>query len=209
MKLRSLGILVAGLVASVGGVGAVNADSLDPTTPAQVSRSGVVSPFTYSINMSITGGSYVQGGSVHDGFALYDIPGTVTAANPLPSGWAMSLENNSIARFPDLGGANDNPALQNVVFTYTGVELGNAAFETLVGAFSFNSTSLIAAGTIINGGASYWSAPGSTNPVDHLNNSIKVAVTAVPVPAAAWSGLTTLVALAGMGLVRRRRTASV
>jgi hypothetical protein len=39
------------------------------------------------------------------------------------------------------------------------------------------------------------------------NSSTASFVTAVPVPAAAWTGLSTLAGLAGLGLVRRRRTA--
>jgi len=200
MKLRTLGLLAAAIAGILGSVSGARANSIDPNSFAsENSGTGVI-----SISMKITGGSQYQ---VGDSFSFFDVPNLDTGyVLTAPGGWTPSYQLSSGGTGGTYGsdGFLDAAGLMNVRFDYAGPTPVVVSGLTVIGTFTFRVSPLLLNNTTINGAATYENIIGGTAVAAH--NSITTSV-AVPVPAAAWTGLTTLAGLAGMGLVRRRRMA--
>jgi hypothetical protein len=128
MKIRNLKLAMA--AALFGGITLTAQASLIPLT-AKVEKEGDQYRYTYGV--ILTSDSIVQPG---DSFALYDFSGYVPDSAKMPSGWSLKTQ-------PTGGGSgrtlpNDDPNIQNLVWTYTGSE--NLYGQSYIGQFSALST---------------------------------------------------------------------
>ncbi|WP_435021550.1 PEP-CTERM sorting domain-containing protein [Tundrisphaera sp. TA3] len=162
-----------------------------PVFQSAVFSSGTNSTtISYSLNFTSNGATETLGSG--NFLTIYDIAPTALTAVTTPATLTFSTTTTGVT--PPLVGPTDNPALNNITYTYTGSTLttdttftvsfsvaGNYTFGTRIG--QYGSTDNIALGT---------------------NNQVgPVAIpTAVPEPASlAMVGL----GLAGLGIVARRR----
>ena len=152
-----------------------------------------------------------------DFFAIYDIPGfvansaTVVATFVTKSGAQWTPTERAYGLYPTLVTYTESN-LTNAVFQYVGTDGGNVGTQTIVqadttagklGQISFESIYPKGNTTLFYAGQDFGAT--AQPPSDQANEGFVAGPTAVPVPAAAWSGL---VALAGVVLRDlRRRTA--
>jgi MYXO-CTERM domain-containing protein len=211
MKLRSLGILVAAAAATVFGAMSASANTIQFNYNAGLSTPG---SGLYTYDVVIDNQSHIAPGGTNQGTIL-DYPSLLTGStsfvSSLPAGWTATLSFPSTnATIAGLGLAPplvDTGAL-NVQLDFTGSGVATDLTNVLLGELTVGSTIKIA--TLVDPGNNSFSqdyknsiGPGTLGPQRTLTST----VVPVPVPAAAWTGLTTLAGLAGIGAVRRRRSA--
>ena len=195
MRLRTVGLLaaaVAGILSSQ-----VKADSIDPNSLAVEDVNGVV-----SISMKITGGSQFKTG---DSFSFFDVPsldiGYVATA---PSGWTASYQLYSGTTY-GVFAALDNSTKYNVKYEYVASSPSPVLGLGVIGTFTFKVTPPITVDTPIVGAATYENILNNGDRVDSVNLiETSIDVNPVPVPAAAWMGMSTLLGIGTLGFFRKR-----
>jgi len=86
--------------------------TLDPTSPTGAG------PFTYSYTATIPVGDQIAAG---DFFRIYDFNGYVAGSIAAPAGWTASVATSNPTPPPNvILSHGDDPAIPNLIFTYTG-----------------------------------------------------------------------------------------
>ena len=104
--------------------------SLDPGSPTGAG------PFTYAYTASIPTGDQISAG---DFFRIYDFNGYVPLSIAAPAGWSATIATSNPTPPPNvILSHGDDPAIPNLIFTYTGAApiVGAAS----IGGFTAQST---------------------------------------------------------------------
>ena len=179
---KVLTIIFAGLVS----VGFANAD----ITPQLVNVTGS-GPFTWNYEISVDSLEELVAGNY---FTIYDVGGTIGTVTA-PTGWTDSVQLTGIT--PGTQNPSDNPAIDNITFTYDGTS-PQGPTPALTGFNFVDSLGSVSE----TGGTFTYSATKTSSPTvpDQGTGSIEVP-TATPEPVT--TGLIGL-ALVGMAVARRK-----
>jgi len=191
-------LLVLGMISAPARAGfTVTLDTGSPT------GSG---PFTFSYTASIPTGDQISAG---DFFRIYDFANYVTGTIAAPAGWTASIANSNPTPPPNvILSHGDDPAIPNLIFTYTGASpiVGAAS----VSGFTAQSTStFLGALKDFVGRDTKSTGPTAGTPVDSIGD-VRVPGITVPEPASVVSLLVggVLIGFAGrLRLVNRKSAA--
>jgi hypothetical protein len=197
VKSKLIGLVLGGL-GLLAAAPAAQADSIDLVFNGAVGP--IAGVYTYSYSASVTGTSRVEAG---DYFVIYDFTGLISGTETTSNGLFTISEPGNVGPIPVGTAPGDNPNLPNVVFTYTGAPFPVGA---PTGSNTFLTDVTLQTTVAPDAGANGWFAgkdhldsdpTAGTNFVVSGNASHIVTPSAVPLPAAAWGGLTLLAGLAG------------
>lgn len=170
--------------AFVAAVTAARADII-PTlsgSPAAAAGGG----FTWNYGANVTADEMVQPG---DFFTIYDFGSFTAASNLQPAGWTFS--SSLTGTNPSLVVPQDNPALLNLTWTYTGA-------TTINGAQALGNFSVVASTNQL--GASDFAAQATRNGGPNVGTKVdNVGQISVPIPE--MSALLPILSICGAGLV--------
>jgi hypothetical protein len=127
MKKFAVGLI--GLAASI----AVGRADIIPSFLSEVSTGGPNPNTVFSYSANITD---EQNATTGDFFTIYDFGSIVPNSNTQPAGWTFSEQLVGVT--PSNTNPNDNPAIMNLTWTYTGTTpiIGNSAAGKNIGPFS-------------------------------------------------------------------------
>jgi len=194
-KTHLLAAAIVGLATLLGAT--QNAQAGFTIVLASVSGAG---PFTYNYTATIATGDVINSG---DFFRIYDFFGYVPGSITGPAGWVATTALSNPTPPPNvLIPLGDDPAVPNLIWTYTGAPIVGPT--TLLN-FTANSTlNFLGFEKNYVGRNTQGGGPTAGQPVDSVGN---VRVPGVPEPASVIStGLGVLVLGAVYGLRRRRAT---
>jgi hypothetical protein len=220
-KLTSL--LALGVAAALGFAGTAKANTIQPILK---SISGpVAGSFTYVFDLQLTPNNGLSSNATHpSSLTIFDfgvvstatvsaVAGDVTAAADWTPSTALSgssLPNMSIntpsagqtTLFGDSNSvtANDSTSLSNVTVRYGGATLASSASQRSL--INLTVVSSLVPGAVLQS-LSMNTALGTINQAD----TFPVVTSAVPVPAAAWAGLSMLGSMGVLSVIRKRRSA--
>jgi len=211
-KLKYAGLLTAALAGVLASAPAATAESIQIAGVTTTLNNGV---WTYAYSMSLTADNSLSatnsnGNSLFVFYDVYGLTGTqasFTAGATAASDWSIAVEDTSgswaagLSSLIAQGGtnvANDLADVPNVRFQYTG-EGFESASTAAIGTANLYSTN--APGLYGQYAARWVGLSGNTE----VNSQSPLMPThAVPVPAAAWMGLSMLAGLGFMYRARRR-----
>jgi hypothetical protein len=164
-------------------------------TPSVVSMN---SPGVWTYAAHLTSGLAMNG----DGFTIFDFGGYVPGSILAPAGWTASVQlTGSVLGIAPPGAHPDNPALFNLLFTYTGATIDGTVGDTNLGNFTATTTDTSKA---LVGWSSRDHAPDGTVGADHVD---VIFAPAPGAPGAVPDGGATVallgIALAGLEGMRR------
>jgi hypothetical protein len=189
-RTRNLLTAAVGLATLVMGA---RAEAAFTISLASVTPSG--GEYIYNYTAQITAGDEIRAG---DFFRIYDFYGYVPGSISAPAGWTASTALTNPTPPPNvLIPLGDDPAVTNLIFTYTGA----AAIDGPSTILNFTARSIYGVGGQKNfaGRNTQLNGPNAGQPVDSVGN---VTVPAVPEPASLVSMGLGVIAL---GLVARRK----
>jgi hypothetical protein len=231
MKLRNVGILAAAVAGALMGASGVHANSIEILVGSPVVTplpSGGGFDWAYSISLTATDGitaahaadaGRLIGGSSGSVFSFYDLGGLVNpAVADRPAGYtvgsfgfftggAWTASNQAVTGSIASEGGIYTPLVDNgnlnEVFVYTGANFtAPAGPNTTLGVAHIYSTLGPASASTTNFGARWIDSDTVTS---NVNSQVPLGPRAIPVPAAAWAGLSTLSGLGLLGVMKKRR----
>jgi len=194
-KTHLLAAAIVGLATLLGAT--QNAQAGFTVALASVTGTG---PFTFNYTATTAAGDTISAG---DFFRVYDFFGYVAGSITAPAGWTATTALTNPTPPPNvILSLGDDPAIPNLIFTYTGAPIVGPAS---ISGFSAQSTlNFLGFEKNYVGRATQGSGPTAGQPVDTVGN---VRVPGVPEPASVIStGLGVLVFGAAYGFRRRRAT---
>jgi hypothetical protein len=231
MKLKSLMVAAVALAGLAFGAGQASANSIEITVSSPV-VTPIAGGFDWAYDLVLTpsnrvvsadptpsatsttvfdnsvGGSTGSVGVFFDIVGLFGVPFFTGTVDTPTADWAVVVEGGSSPIISDSSTLSlADGGLPNVVVKYIGTGFTNTtASNVTLGTLHFSSIGgLTGAGTIKFGARDY--DPRTGVAVTNTNSQSTIGPAVIPVPAAAWMGLSTLAGLAGMGIIRRRRMA--
>jgi hypothetical protein len=162
-------------------------------TPSVVSPSAA-GLWTYTADLS--SGEVMTG----DGFTIFDFAGYVSDSIFAPTGWTATVQlTGSVKGVAPPGATPDNPALENLLFTYTASSpIGPTNLKQNLGLFGASTTDTLEA---LGGWSSKDHAPDGSVADDHADRILVPAAARVPDGGATVALLG--IALTGLEAMRR------
>jgi hypothetical protein len=216
-------VLTTALVAVALACGSriANANTIQPIA---VGTSGS-SPYTYHFELELTpNNGLTNDANWQSGLLILDFPGflsaslasngagevtssgdwslsnTPTGGSPLPNVFYIGTSTILLGASGNLSGGTDTPGLTNVVLQYVGAGLDvDSSQRNLIGLDIVSSLALTRSDVITT-----LSRDSSANRIGEAE-TFSTAPIAVPLPAAVWSGMSTLTALGVFMVARKRR----
>ena len=228
--MKKLGILAAAVVGTVLSIGSANASSIQASAPVvdAVAPVGGFHSWDYVITLT-SGNGLTDGlrpGETTKGslFVFYDLDGLAPNSGGTAigwvsggTGWSSGVIESQTNVGQGIGNVGSDPPTTDASTTDDG--RSNVRFNYT------STTDTAPGGTVVLGTVRIWSSVtlanligflardtqpnpisgGSPNPLGVANNWITSGPRIVPVPAAAWMGLSTLSGLGVLGLMKKRR----
>jgi len=211
-KLKYVGLLTAALAGVLAGSPAANADSIQISGVTTTLNAGVWD-YAYSMSLTANNGLSATNPNGSSQFIFYDVYGltgpkaTFTAGTTATADWNIAFENTSgswaagLSSVISQGGtnvANDLANVPNVRYQYVGAGFTPTSTSAIGTAHLFSTN---APGLYGQYAARWIGAVGNT---EVNSQSPLMPAASVPVPAAAWTGLSMLAGLAVFYRARRR-----
>ena len=121
--------------------------SATPAVPVPPAPAGhhTITPFVISNNSpgTWTYGANLSSGAVNagDGFTIFDFGGLVPGSVTAPAGWTITVGPGSVLSVPAIGTHPDNPAIDNLLFIWSGATIGPTLGLQFLGNFTADTTS--------------------------------------------------------------------
>lgn len=214
MKFGKATLLAAACLGLLGMATGARADSIDPLTDLQNTKLLAPASYEYTVGMELTENEYVETGDYFIlGYSGYSA-GTPPASNLNYMGALSTVAGGTPAGWTATVNANDT-----ITFMYSGPNLTDSSGNLNLGSFSFKSNiDLSLLPTITDSDGDSGQVLGTAKYQKTLlsgqsTNSIQLEVespvgASVPLPDAAWMGVSSLAGIGLLALMRKRRVIS-